>query len=150
MTKGKLERIVENTINEYASTDSFTSKIDPINVYAYGIENWDKYRNAFGERKFDDTSTEDFKVVWYADFEYKNDGIYGLNVDIDGVYGTIEFISYDEESGTDTKAATLEFGKEDLQKMTIVNEPKMTEKGQLIINGVDIDFKRNTVTMEYF
>lgn len=150
MEKDRLEIILENVMNENSDMDLFTSKIDPINVYIYGIENWDKYKSAVGDRKVDDTLNDEFKVVWFADFEYKSDGIYGLYSDIKGVYGSIDLIVYDDESSSDMKAATLEFGDEDLKKMKIVNEPKMTENHQLIVNGVDIDFKRNTVTIEYF
>lgn len=145
MKNGKLELIIENIISENETNDMFNTKLDPINVYVTGVEKWDKYKSTFGEKKFDDLNTENFRVLWDADFEYKRDGIYGLIVDIENVYGTMEFIMYEDQNDT----GTIEFGKDDFEKMTLVNEPKMSEYHQLFINGIEIDFNRNTVTIEY-
>jgi hypothetical protein len=149
MTKGKLEIILENLMNE-GTEDMFRTKIDPINIYVANVDKWSKYVETFGERKFDDTETENFTVIWDADFDYKSDGIYGVGSTIERVYGTIDFFMYDDGTNSDQQKASLEFDKADFDKMTLLNEPKFNEYGQLAINGVDIDFKRNTVTIEYF
>lgn len=145
MSKDNLEIIIENILDENATNDMFRTNIDPVNVYVTGYKNWDKYKNTFGDKEFDDAQTENFKVIWGADFEYKRDGIYGLIVNIESVYGTFDFLMYDNHLDT----GTLEFGKEDFDKMILVSEPKMSKHNQLIVNGIEINFDSNTITIEY-
>lgn len=147
MKDDNLDTILENLMNEGAE-DLFRAKLDPINVYVTGAEKWAKYSEAFGDMEFDDMETADFTVLWDADFDYKSDGIYGVDSTIERVYGTIDFIMYDRGED-DSQGSSLEFTKEDFDGMTLVNEPKFSEHGQLVINGVEINFARNTVTIEY-
>jgi len=149
MSDRKIEKIMESLMNEEHSTTSFTSEVDSINVQTYGIEKWEKFRQKFGDRTPDDVDTETFTVEWDFELEARKSGIEGFSTHIQHVEGRVEVIFYEGDDEEEVREY-MEFTTEDFEKMKLENEPEFSMRQQLFINGLEINFATNTITIEYF
>lgn len=146
MKKDNIKRIVESVIK---GSTPFQTELDSINVHVYKIEKWNKYIKKYGNLEPDDVDTKNFSIKWMAEFEYEEDGIYGLTTEIDEIYGLIEIKFYNEES-SNPRIEMMEFDYDDMLKMKIVNLPEFNSSdNKLIINGIQLDFSRNQIIIEY-